>query len=60
MDRIYRVEQVIEGHRNPRQVAYFCSPIEKIKAALEHNMRSKGTINIYYKTGKKVLASFEG
>ena len=60
MEKIYRVEQVIEGYKNPKQIAYFCSPIERIRAALEHNTRSKGTINIYHKTGKKVLVSFEG
>ena len=59
-EKTYRVEIHHEG-RKPIVIGYYCASIEFIRKCMEGNMKYKPcTINIYAKTGKRVLESFNG
>lgn len=58
-ERCYRVEQVANGRRCV-VFEWNYAPISMIRKSMEHNTKMGGIIEIYTRTGKRVLESFEG
>lgn len=58
MERTYRVE-IQKANKKSFVLGYFYTTLEKIRGAMENQLIYKGgIINVYAKTGKKVLTSF--
>lgn len=58
MEKIYRVE-VQKANKRSFVLGYFYTTPEKIREAMENQLIYKdGIVNVYAKTGKKVLTSF--
>ncbi len=56
--KCYRVEFVYEGRRTVH--GYFAKSLEEIIEALMGDVKGHPTVNIYHKSGKVRIASFEG
>lgn len=59
MNKTYRIELV---YATGQKIVwgYTCGTLELIKSAMENQLKKHPMINVYAKTGKRVIATYQG